>query len=176
LAEGICPADYVRYRIDDHIEDIFNLLGILGEHRTFYLPEVVFEHSNFVENSHGVRQYFSDEEILALDAPRFEALFAARKELALRLKKHLAPLASQAEIANWWDRLEAVEDSFALRVPGRQLVVASVGYRFRTQMRTGVRILNAGVERIMACIRTKGFRGLVNAVWKRTPLARSGKN
>src|SRR5271165_4387469 len=44
LAGGICPQSYQRYRIDDHIEDVFNLLGVLGERRTVYLPDVVFEH------------------------------------------------------------------------------------------------------------------------------------
>src|SRR5262249_38893742 len=38
LAGGICPCDYVRYRIDDHIEDVFNLLGVLGPRRSLYLP------------------------------------------------------------------------------------------------------------------------------------------
>src|SRR5205085_12553767 len=66
LAGGICPRGYVRYRIDDHIEDVFNLLALLGERRTVYLPEVVFEHQNFVKNASGLRQYFADPEVLAL--------------------------------------------------------------------------------------------------------------
>lgn len=34
LAGGICPADYRRYRIDDHIEDVFNMLAVLGVRRS----------------------------------------------------------------------------------------------------------------------------------------------
>ena len=30
---GICPTEYRRHRIDDHLYNIFNLLGVLGENR-----------------------------------------------------------------------------------------------------------------------------------------------
>ena len=85
LVGGICPADYQRYRIDDHVEDIFNLLAVLGERRAVYLPDVIFEHTNAVEHPTAGRVYESDPAILALDAERFDALFPARKELALRV-------------------------------------------------------------------------------------------
>jgi hypothetical protein len=166
LAGGICPRAYMRYRIDDHIEDLFNLLAVLHERRTLYLPEVIFEHGNFVENMHGLRQYFSNEDILAHDAPRFEAFFPARKELALRLKKHITPSAGPGEIACWRQRLEQVRDSFALRVPGRQRVVASTGYRLRTRARQVVTLLSTAVERIQTCVRHKGIGGLVRAAGK----------
>src|SRR5262249_32378275 len=52
LVGGICPGGYRRYRIDDHIEDIFNLLGVLGERRSLYLEDVIFEHLNHVTNEH----------------------------------------------------------------------------------------------------------------------------
>ena len=84
-AGGICPPEYIRYRIDDHIEDVFNLLAVLGRRRTVYLPDVVFQHYNLIERPEGDRVYASDPAVLALDAPRFAALFPARKELALRL-------------------------------------------------------------------------------------------
>ena len=77
-AGGICPAEYVRYRIDDHIEDVFNLLALLGRRRTVYLPDVVFRHCNTVERPEGDRVYASDPAVLALDAPRFTALFPAQ--------------------------------------------------------------------------------------------------
>src|SRR5262249_29358493 len=60
LAGGVCPSVYARYRIDDHIEDVFNLLGVLGERRIVYLPGVVFEHLNYVLHPAGLRQYFSE--------------------------------------------------------------------------------------------------------------------
>ena len=77
-AGGICPAEYVRYRIDDHIEDVFNLLALLGRRRTVYLPDVVFRHCNTIERPEGDHVYASDPAVLALDAPRFAALFPAQ--------------------------------------------------------------------------------------------------
>ncbi len=167
LAGGICPRAYLRYRIDDHIEDVFNLLGVLGERRTVYLPEVIFEHANFALNPHGVRQYFSDEKILALDAPRFEALFPARKELALRLKRYLVPQAGPAEQKRWRALLEHVPDSFALRVPGRQCLTASAGYWCRTWAGAAPGTVVANVKRLYNGLRYRGVCGLVHAVWKR---------
>ncbi len=117
---GICPADYRRYRIDDHIEDLFNLLGLLGERRSLYLPHVVFEHGNYVVNPAGVRQYFSEPTILASDARIFDAWLCWRKEQALRLKSCLAGGA----VRGWWRRrLAKVQDALALRVPERLRVV-----------------------------------------------------
>jgi hypothetical protein len=157
LAGGICPAAYRRYRIDDHIEDIFNLLGVLGERRVFYLPDVIFEHDNTVALPCGGRAYASDPAVLAEDAPRFEALLARRKELALRLREHIAGRTAPA----WRERLDAVTDSFALRVPGRQ----RVDLRGRLYLwRQGAAALH---ERGRRCVRDKGYAGLARAVLRR---------
>ncbi len=122
LTGGICPRDYLRYRIDDHIEDIFNLLTFLGERRTLYLPDVVFEHQKFVTQPEGGRRYVPDPAVLALDAPRFEAAFPERKELALRLKEYVAGPVTAELRRHWRSLLEQVEDYESLRVPGRQRV------------------------------------------------------
>jgi hypothetical protein len=119
LTGGICPADYVRYRIDDHIEDIFNLLGVLGERRTVYLPDVVFEHLNAAEQPWGAIEYHSDAQVLAVDAPRFDALAPERKELAVRLKQFIMDRARERQQQRWRSRLESIQDPFALRVPSR---------------------------------------------------------
>jgi hypothetical protein len=159
LAGGICPPAYVRYRIDDHIEDVFNLLGVLGEQRTVYLPGVVFEHFRFTEPAPGEREYRPDEALLALDAPRFEALFPERKQLALRLKEHIAGGASPPEREAWGRRLAEVPHSFALRVPGRQRIdpgPQSLGGR-----------LTAWWDRVRACVQRRGYVGLVCALGKR---------
>src|SRR5262245_7732479 len=74
LAGGVCPVEYRRYRIDDHIEDVFNLLAFLGLKRTFYLPDVIFEHLNAVPVPGAAPEYHSIPEVLALDAPLFLAL------------------------------------------------------------------------------------------------------
>ncbi|MBI1913858.1 MAG: glycosyltransferase [Planctomycetes bacterium] len=137
LAGGICPREYVRYRIDDHIGDVFNLLAVLGERRTFYLPDVVFEHLPFHPRRAGSvsdrsqsgsviqrwaprdRVYHSDPAVLAGDARRFDALFPRRKELALQLKDYLDGEARRAEAARRRQLLESIRDPFSLRVPQR---------------------------------------------------------
>jgi hypothetical protein len=123
LAGGICPPEYRRYRIDDHVEDVFNLLAALGERRAVYLPDVVFEHQNAVVHPSAGRVYESDAAILAEDAPRFEALFPARKELALTLLDVIEGGSDPAVTAARRKVLDGIADSFALRTPGRQHVV-----------------------------------------------------
>jgi hypothetical protein len=145
LVGGICPTEYRRYRIDDHVEDVFNLLAAVEVRRTVYLPEVVFEHTNAVEHPTAGRVYLSDAKILAEDAPRFDALFPARKELALRV---LAAIGEATPARR--ELLNRLTDPFALRTEGRQLVVRAPWWR---RMRTRY-------ER-------DGCRGLVSAVRRR---------
>ena len=123
LAGGICPRDYLRYRIDDHIEDVFNLLGVLGERRTVYLPEVVFQHDNFVEQQ-GHHVYLSEPNILARDAPTFLAFFPQRKELALKLLEHIEGRVAETVTAARRRRLERIKDPFSLRTPQRLRVIS----------------------------------------------------
>jgi hypothetical protein len=118
LTSGVCPTEYRRYRIDDHIEDVFNLLGVLGERRVVYLPDVVFEHHNAVNHPEAGAVYMSDPEVLALDAPLFDALLPQRKELALRVFSAIHGRDAPAHAA-----LDAVTSSFDIRVSGRQRVV-----------------------------------------------------
>lgn len=82
---GICPPGYERYRIDDHIYNVFNLLNVLGKDRILYLPDVVFEHHNYILNARGKIEYQPDEEIHARDTDLFDALLPERKALAVRL-------------------------------------------------------------------------------------------
>ncbi len=122
LCGEVCPAEYERYRIDDHIEDVFNLLAVMGERRVVYLPDVVFEHDNATLHPEAGAVYQSDPAILAADAPRFDALLPRRKELALKVCAAIgldpAPGA-----------LDAVTNSFAIRTPGRQIVVRTPWWR-----------------------------------------------
>ncbi|MBY0456418.1 MAG: glycosyltransferase [Gemmataceae bacterium] len=125
LAGGVCPPQYQRYRIDDHIEDVFNLLGLLGERRVVYLPGVVFEHDNATPHPEAGAVYLSDPAVLALDAPTFDALLPARKELALKvfaaIDGRADPDAERARRAT----LAAVRSAFDIRLPGRQRVMRS---------------------------------------------------
>jgi hypothetical protein len=116
LASGICPHDYVRYRIDDHIEDTFHLLGVLGEQRIVYLSDVIFEHFNFTREKDGQRVYASDPKALAHDAPFFEATFSHRKAIALKLKQHIDSHARRAEMGLLRGKLDRVSNSFNLRL------------------------------------------------------------
>jgi hypothetical protein len=159
LVGGICPRDYVRYRIDDHIEDYFNLLNVLGERRIIFTPNVVFEHMNYLENRIGLRQYFSDPAILAVDAPRFDATFGARKELALRLKAHIAgrrdiPMA-------WRRRLERVRDPFVMRLADRQRILTDRGIVDPWGQTRSL------WQRARACVHHKGWFGLAKALARR---------
>lgn len=122
-ARGICPPCYHRYRIDDHIEDAFNLLAHLGERRTVYLPDVVFEHDNAVQHPEAGAVYLSDPAILALDAPLFDARLPERKELALRIRAAIEGRTNPEAEREWRAKLDGVAHSFDVRTPGRQLVV-----------------------------------------------------
>ncbi len=110
---GLIHAGYRRYRIDDHIEDVFNILAAAGERRTIYLPEVIFEHLNGVEMPWGVREYHADPNVLAIDAPLFDALADERRRFALELLARIDGRRRELQVG-------ALPDAFALRTPGRQ--------------------------------------------------------
>ena len=155
LMGGICPREYLRYCIDDHVEDVFNLLAFLGERRTIYLPEVVFEHTNGVEMPNGVREYQANAATLALDEPRFLALFDARKRLALDLLDRIAPGGSRRLHE---ETLATVTDPRSLRVPTRQIVWSSTPPPSR---------LAEIAMRLRRCWHERGVRGLLHAAKRR---------
>lgn len=64
LEIGICPAEYMKYRIDDHIYDTYNILAYLGHRRIVYLPEVVFEHDNRVRMRRSATNQIFDRQVL----------------------------------------------------------------------------------------------------------------
>ncbi len=161
LAGGICPPDYLRYRIDDHVEQVFNLLGALGENRIVYLPNVVFEHDKYVTTANGQRQYFLDKGIEARDALRFAALFPARKELALKLKSRIP---SEMDNPEWRCRLDAIEDTPALRSSGR-LPWQSFSQRCNHH-------LNITMNRLRNRFKEHGYTGLARAIGKRLGVCR----
>lgn len=164
LAGGICPREYRRYRIDDHIEDVFNLLAAVGEKRTVYLPDVVFEHRNTVEHPTAGRVYMSDPAVLAEDAPRFDSLYPARKELAMRILEGISGDVSAAR-----DCFEAFTDPFAYRTPGRQFVVRSPWWQ-RVKVSDATEWATRWARRAAACYRAKGLGGVVKAAGKRLGL------
>jgi hypothetical protein len=171
LAGGICPREYVRYRIDDHIEDVFNLLALLGQRRTVYLPDIIFEHFNAVEHPDAGRVYLSDPDILAVDAPRFDALFPQRKELAVRLLDYIEGGSDPAVTAARQHILAGIVDPFALRVPGRQQIVRAPWWRRAAdEIRQPEKLFHRAAalcRRARGCVRQKGYLGLVRAGLRR---------
>ena len=160
LAGGICPPCYHRYRIDDHIEDAFNLLAVLGESRIVYLPDVVFEHDNAVQHPEAGAVYLSDPAILALDAPLFDARLPERKELALRLRAAIEGRPNPVAERAWRTQLNEVRHSFDVRTPGRQLVVRIP--RWRPLAERG-----KGVADLIGRARRKSAKGFVQALRRR---------
>ncbi|AWM36544.1 Glycosyl transferase family 2 [Gemmata obscuriglobus] len=160
LAGGICPPCYHRYRIDDHIEDAFNLLAVLGERRIVYLPDVIFEHDNAVQHPEAGVVYMSDPAVLALDAPLFDALLPERKELALRLRAVIEGWTNSTAEGEWRATLAAVGHSFDVRTPGRQIVIRRPWWR-------PVRESLAALTRLINCARRKNASGFVRAVRNR---------
>ena len=154
---GICPAEYERYRIDDHIEDVFNILAFLGIRRTVYLPDVIFEHCNSVNHPTAGAVYESDPEILARDAPRFEDMLPMRKAMALKVLE----LIGGCELAKCETLMETITDSFALRTPGRQHIV-----RAKWLKRAPQEALALG-SRLTSCYERAGVRGLASAMVRR---------
>jgi glycosyltransferase involved in cell wall biosynthesis len=163
LAGGICPTEYLRYRIDDHIEDVFNLLAVLGERRVFYLPDVVFEHTNSVANSKVGREYLANPAILAFDAPRFDDLLPKRKELALQILEEIEGISNPEQTASRRALLDTITDSFAIRIPGRQRVVRDRS----AQIRELAELAMCQMTRIRDCARRRGCFGLAQKAVER---------
>lgn len=116
-ASGICPGGYRRYRIDDHIYNIFNLLSVLGYNRVLYLPDVVFEHENYVRSATGMVEYRPDETIHKIDTELFDSLLGERKALAVEFARLIdAHRNSQAATVRQ-ELLVPIRDSVSLRKP-----------------------------------------------------------
>lgn len=114
IAGNICPDDYARYRIDDHIYNVFNLLAVLGKKRIVYLPEIVFEHTNTGEGE-GTARYVPIPEIHASDTKHFDDLLNGRKMLAVKLAETIDQHISTQRCEIRRNILAPILDSVALR-------------------------------------------------------------
>ncbi|MBM4348293.1 MAG: glycosyltransferase family 2 protein [Deltaproteobacteria bacterium] len=95
LKIGICPEEYRKYRIDDHIYDTYQMLAYLGHRRILYLADVVFEHDQKIRSYQTpISQVFkvengdinlSNKEIIESDNRIFDEKFEARKQDAMKL-------------------------------------------------------------------------------------------
>lgn len=119
LADGICPGGYLRYGIDDHIHNVFDLLALLGQRRRIFLSDVVFEHHNSVATDRGrdYLDYVPEPEIHAVDTRLFDALLPERKRLALAAMEAIDRHARSEKRRTWEARLAPVSDSVAIRDP-----------------------------------------------------------
>jgi hypothetical protein len=161
LFGGICPLEYERYRIDDHIEDVFDMLAFLGVRRSVYLPEVIFEHCNSVNHPTAGAVYESDPVILARDAPRFDALLPARKETALKVLEFIEGGRDAMKYQERRKALELISHSFMLRTPGRQHVLRT------PWIQRAPRLVFDYVSRIRHCYQRGGARGMLQALSRR---------
>jgi len=129
LTGGICEEGYRRYRIDDHIHNIFDLLSLLGHDRRIYLPDVVFEHTNFERTRAGVPQYVLDAAVQEIDTKLFDSLLEERRQVALEAMRSIDSRFSSEKQSVWRKRLDRVTDSVAIRRPehARQLPIAAAG-------------------------------------------------
>lgn len=153
LADGICPEAYRRYRIDDHLYNVFNLLALLHHKRIVYLPDVVFEHLNVVTGQDGKPSYVPDPLIHSLDTQVFDDLLEQRKQLAVKLAKAIVSSRRASEANVWRQVLAPVVDSVSLRRP--EYVRTLVGGRPRigeTRVTIGVVSANLNGEHASICI------------------------
>ena len=127
LEIGLCPAEYHRYRIDDHIYDTYCMLAHLGHKRIFYLPGVVFEHENFdkaadgkagsVFRSEEAKVYVPSQEIHEADSRRFMEKLDERRTHALRLAALIDESSAARKLSGYTRLLNPVADPYAFRRP-----------------------------------------------------------
>ena len=123
-AIGICPSEYGRYRIDDHIYDTYNMLAFLGYPRIAYLPDVIFEHLNhqvmskekdekFVSDDNKV--YLPNQDILKSDARIFDSLIETRKQDAITLATLIEQISVERKKSHARERVTKIRDQFSYR-------------------------------------------------------------
>ena len=117
LAGGICPEGYLRYRIDDHIQGIFELLGALGRHRRTFLADVVFEHANIETSDAGGVHYRVDPAVHEFDTRVFNSLRDERRRIALEAMRRIQDELHSEEFPTWTKELERVTESVAAKRP-----------------------------------------------------------
>ncbi len=111
IAGEYMSPDYARYRVDDHITNVFFLLQLIGIDRCIYLDEIVFEHMNYREEGGGRRIYgFKHPEIEKVDAEHFRRLLNRRKLIAIDLAGAITPNADAETRRRWREILSHVPE------------------------------------------------------------------
>ena len=145
LAGGICPEGYLRYRIDDHVHNIFDLISLLGQQRRIFLPDVVFEHMNVDATAGDAVQYAPESSIHKVDTRLFDSLLPERKRIALeamlRIERHL-----ESRHAKWKEKLHLVKDSVSVRQPEHAQWMYSVDLSPESRPRVTIGIVTADMR------------------------------
>lgn len=139
LMDGICPPGYLRYRIDDHIHNIFDLLSLLGHHRRIFLPDVIFAHMNIREpEEQGSARYVPDPATHEIDSRLFEALLPERKRIAIQAMHQIEGRLSSEQHSAWQMKLEPVTESIRLREHARWFPSLAVGPEHLPRVTIGI--------------------------------------
>ncbi len=97
LIGGICPKEYKRDFIDDHILDTFKRLSCLGYERVMYLPEVVFDHIHYFGGRAELDSTYLRNRGGMADEMLFISLCEERQQIALRLARHIEAYKSSGQ-------------------------------------------------------------------------------
>jgi len=125
LEIGICPEEYRKYRIDDHIYDTYQMLAYLGHKRIVYLNEVIFEHDNQIRNQQTpTSQNFktgegeislSNKEIIESDTQIFNDKLEERRQNVLKLTHLIDQSAFERRPSVYKALLNTIKDPYSYR-------------------------------------------------------------
>lgn len=152
LEIGLCPSEYRRYKIDDHIMETYTLLERLGYPRIIYLEDVLFRHDNFRMVSDaasaaaffapGGRVYAPDQAVGAQDARVYEEGIEERKCDALKLAALIDRGRNLDHLAL---RLSDIHDPYCYR--RRRVVVPPLRRSARQRSRVAAGLLTPDARR-----------------------------
>lgn len=154
LEIGICPEEYRKYRIDDHIYDTYQMLAYLGHRRIVYLDEVVFEHDNQIRNQqtpasqafkNGEREIsLSNKEIIESDDQIFNDRLEERRQNALKLAHLIDQSAFERKPSIYRALLNTIKDPYSYRKKEfvRRIELAQIGTMETTTQNMAIIIPN----------------------------------
>jgi GT2 family glycosyltransferase len=121
IVGGICREEYARYRIDDDIYHVFNLLNVSGYDRILYLEGVLFDHFNRDQSM----EYKPDPVVHARDTELFDLFFPRRRDAALDLVEHMETVRRSDRRTVLAQRLFEFRDPYPLRRPENVTVLSA---------------------------------------------------
>jgi len=138
LEIGICPEEYRKYRIDDHIYDTYNILAYLGYRRIVYLSDVIFEHDTDVRNRKDLSGkifksgqseiHIREKEIITSDISVFKGKLEERKQDALKLVSLIDKSRYEIFHSGYGKLLNNIKDPYSYRQKGFVKKISSKQY------------------------------------------------